>query len=216
MNWFTLRSITKNHIMKTNSLFTFIAISIFLLSTGFLSKQNDPKLKKIFNGKNLKGWAAPESNIWWTANNGILTAKSDPTQKGSILWTKKEYENFIIQLDFKFGEGTIDSGIFLRTDRQQIQIGESGSLKRDMTCSPYIPGKGYPVEAKNIDKLLKKDDWNTIKVKADGSVYTMWLNGEEVLTYDSDTAIEKGPVGLQLHPGRDMHIDFKNILFAEL
>jgi len=127
-----------------------------------------------------------------------------------------EYENFIIQLDFKFGEGTIDSGIFLRTDRQQIQIGESGSLKRDMTCSPYIPGKGYPVEAKNIDKLLKKDDWNTIKVKADGSVYTMWLNGEEVLTYDSDTAIEKGPVGLQLHPGRDMHIDFKNILFAEL
>ncbi len=202
--------------MKTKSLSSLLIIIIFLISSGFSTQKDDPKLKKIFNGKNLKGWKAPDNNIWWSASNGILTAKSDPEKKGSILWTDKEYENFIIQLDFKFGEGTIDSGIFLRTESQQIQIGESGSLKRDMTCSPYIPGKGYPVEAKNIPRLLKMNDWNTIKVRAEGSVYTMWLNGEEVLTYDSDTAIDKGPVGLQLHPGRDMHIDFKNILFAEL
>jgi hypothetical protein len=85
-----------------------------------------------------------------------------------------------------------------------------------MTCSPYIPGKGYPVEAEGVKELLKMDGWNTIKVRAEGSVYTMWLNGKQVLQYDSDTAIEEGPVGIQLHPGRDMHIDFKNILFAEL
>ncbi|MCK5281562.1 MAG: DUF1080 domain-containing protein [Cyclobacteriaceae bacterium] len=193
-----------------------MAICTVLLLSGFSLKEKDPKLKKIFNGKNLDGWVAPEGNIWWKAEKGILSARSGPDKKGSILWTNGEYKDFIIQMDFLFGEGTIDSGIFLRTDRQQIQIGESGSLKRDMTCSPYIPGKGYPVEAKNIKELLKMDDWNTIKVKAEGSVYTMWLNGEQVLTYDSDTAIEKGPIGLQLHPGRDMSIDFKNIKFAEL
>ena len=202
--------------MKLNNLFALMAICTVLLLSGFSLKEKDPKLKKIFNGKNLDGWVAPEGNIWWKAEKGILSARSGPDKKGSILWTNGEYKDFIIQMDFLFGEGTIDSGIFLRTDRQQIQIGESGSLKRDMTCSPYIPGKGYPVEAKNIKELLKMDDWNTIKVKAEGSVYTMWLNGEQVLTYDSDTAIEKGPIGLQLHPGRDMSIDFKNIKFAEL
>ena len=202
--------------MKLNNLFALMAICTILLLSGFSLKEKDPKLKKIFNGKNLDGWVAPEGNIWWKAEKGILSARSGPDKKGSILWTNGEYKDFIIQMDFLFGEGTIDSGIFLRTDRQQIQIGESGSLKRDMTCSPYIPGKGYPVEAKNIKELLKMDDWNTIKVKAEGSVYTMWLNGEQVLTYDSDTAIEKGPIGLQLHPGRDMSIDFKNIKFAEL
>jgi hypothetical protein len=36
------------------------------------------------------------------------------------------------------------------------------------------------------------------------------------MTYDSDTAIESGPIGLQCHPGRDMHIEFKNISAAEL
>lgn len=202
--------------MKAKRIFTALTFLILCVGFNFTSIEKEPKLKKIFNGKNLEGWKVPEGNIWWKANKGILTAKSGPDKKGSILWTEKEYQDFIIQTDFKFGEGTIDSGIFIRSDTQQIQIGESGSLKRDMTCSPYIPGKGYPVEASNIKALLKMDDWNTIKVKAVGSVYTIWLNGEEVLTYDSDTAVEQGPVGLQLHPGRDMHIDFKNILFAEL
>ena len=199
-----------------NNLFALMAICTLLLFSGFSLEEKDPKLKKIFNGKNLDRWTAPEGNIWWTAEKGILSARSGPEKKGSILWTENEYKDFIIQMDFKFGDGTIDSGIFLRTDKQQIQIGESGSLKRDMTCSPYIPGKGYPVEAENIKELLKMGDWNTIKVKAEASVYTIWLNGEKVLTYDSDTAIEKGPIGLQLHPGRDMSIDFKNIKFAEL
>jgi len=202
--------------MKVNQTLTLFLSTLIFISSSFVMNVNEPKLKKIFNGKNLDGWKAPEGNIWWTAKKGILTAKSDPTKKGSILWTDKSYKNFIIQMDFKFGEGTIDSGIFIRTEKQQIQIGESGSLKRDMTCSPYIPGKGYPEEAKGVKELLKMGDWNTIKVKAEGSKYTMWLNGQEVLVFDSDTAIEEGPVGLQLHPGRDMHIDFKNIKFAEL
>jgi hypothetical protein len=202
--------------MKTEKLIALAVLLTMIIASGFAPSNKDPKLKKIFNGKNLDGWKAPEGNVWWTANKGTLAAKSDPDQKGSILWTEKAYSDFIIQMDFKFGEGTVDSGIFIRSEKDQIQIGESGSLKRDMTCSPYIPGKGYPVEAKNIKELLKMDDWNTIKVKALGTVYTMSLNGEEVLTYDSDTAIEKGPIGLQLHPGRDMDIEFKNILFAEL
>jgi hypothetical protein len=202
--------------MKTEKLIALAVLLTMIIASGFAPSNKDPKLKKIFNGKNLDGWKAPEGNVWWTANKGTLAAKSDPDQKGSILWTEKAYSDFIILMDFKFGEGTVDSGIFIRSEKDQIQIGESGSLKRDMTCSPYIPGKGYPVEAKNIKELLKMDDWNTIKVKADGTVYTMWLNGEEVLTYDSDTAIEKGPIGLQLHPGRNMEIEFKNILFAEL
>lgn len=200
---------------KTNTKVLLVVASLFIFMN-FTKDENEPKLKKIFNGKNLDGWVAPEGNIWWKAEKGILSAQSGPEKKGSILWTNKEYKDFIIQTDFKFGAGTVDSGIFIRTENEQIQIGESGSLKRDMTCSPYIPGKGYPVEAANIQKLLKMTDWNTIKVKAVGKVYTMWLNGEKVLTFESESALEKGPIGLQLHPGKDMHIDFKNILFAEL
>lgn len=199
-----------------NKLLILLAVVFIVALTAFTANQKDPKLKKIFNGKNLDGWKAPEDNIWWIASDGILSVKSSPDQKGSILWTNKTYKDFIFQADFKFGEGTVDSGVFIRNESDQIQIGESGSLKRDMTGSIYIPGKGYPVEASNVKELLKMKDWNTIKVKAVGNDYTVWLNGKQVMNYTSETSSEVGQIGLQLHPGRDMHIDYKNILLAEL
>lgn len=195
-------------------IFSFLLLTI-LSATGSC-QSGDPELKPIFNGKDLQGWAVPDNNIWWTVENGILYGKSDPDQKGSILWTENEYKDFIVQADFLFGEGTVDSGIFLRAESEQLQIGISGSLKRDMTASPYISGKGYPVEAEGVKELLKLDDWNTIKVKVEGNTYTSWLNGKEVMTYTSESAVEQGAIGLQVHPSRDMNIDFRNILFAEI
>jgi len=191
-------------------------LASFLLLTVIVSTQaQDPKLKKIFNGKNLKGWVEPANNVWWTVNDGVLFVKSTAEKKGSILWTESKYENFIIQADFLMGDGTVDSGIFLRSEHDQIQIGISGSLKRDLTGSPYIPKKGYPVEAK-VKDILKLKDWNTMKVKVVGSTYTVWLNGAEVMTYTSENMPASGPVGFQLHPGNEMSCSFKNIRLAAL
>lgn len=191
-------------------------LASFLLLTVIVStKAQDPKLKKIFNGKNLKGWVEPANNVWWTVNDGVLFVKSTAEKKGSILWTENKYENFIIQADFLMGDGTVDSGIFLRSEHDQIQIGISGSLKRDLTASPYIPKKGYPVEAK-VKDILKLKDWNTMKVKVVGSTYTVWLNGTEVMTYTSENMPASGPVGFQLHPGNEMSCSFKNIRLAAL
>mgnify|MGYP001800311437 FL=1 len=60
------------------------------------------------------------------------------------------------------------------------------------------------------------DDWNTINAQAVGNKYTVWLNGQEVMNYTSENASEKGPIGIQLHPNRDMSIEYRNIMAAEL
>ncbi|MCK0158027.1 DUF1080 domain-containing protein [Cellulophaga sp. F20128] len=198
--------------MKNNLIPVLLVFVCFHLSV----QAQTPKLKKAFNGKNLNAWVVPSNNSWWTVKNGILNAKSGVNKEGSILWTKKEYTDFVIQTDFRFGQGTVDSGIFIRNDKQQIQLGISGSMQRDMTASPYIPGKGYPVEAENIKKLLKPQAWNTIKVMAVAGLYKVWLNDTLVMTYNSDNYIPKGPIGLQLHPDRDMEIDFKDIKIGEI
>jgi hypothetical protein len=187
-----------------------LIILVLTLSFSSLLAQKG-NMKSIFNGNNLEGWVIPENNIWWSAEDGILSVKSGPEKLGSILWTEKDYTDFIVQTEFKFGSGIIDSGIFLRAANTQIQIGISGSLKRDMTCSPYIPGKAYPVEAKGIPDLLKMDEWNTIKVKLVGNDITAWLNGKKVMKYTAESMAEKGPIGLQLHPKNEMAIDFRNI-----
>tara|TARA_B100000927_G_scaffold50665_1_gene37485 strand:- start:170 stop:766 length:597 start_codon:yes stop_codon:yes gene_type:complete len=189
-------------------IFSFIAFSILLI---LQSTADDGELKSIFNGKDLTGWDVPDNNIWFTVKDGVLKLENGPQKKGQTLWTSDEYENFEMEFDFKMGKGTVDSGVYVRNSREQIQIGISGSLKRDMTGSPYISGKGYPVEAKGVKELLKLDDWNTMKICAEGKKYTVWLGGQKIMTYESDSAIKKGKIGIQLHGNRVMSIEYRNL-----
>ena len=195
--------------MKSIVFLSVLALLLTACSSG-------PSLSPIFNGKDLSGWKT-EREACWSVSDGILHAKNDPEKKGDILVTEKSYRNFVVQMDFKFGEGRIDSGIFLRDSKEQIQIGESGSLKRDMTALPYIPAlKGYPVQVKTAEEVLDMKGWNTLKVQVIGSTYTTWLNGKEIMTYESETIIPEGPIGIQVHPSREMSIDIRNILATEL
>ena len=177
------------------NLFKILPFLLFLLSITSASAAST----SLFNGKDLAGWKIPSGNEkvgWYQAKQGILELRSGPKKKGSVLWTKKNYKDFEVDLEFRFVDGTIDSGIHLRNS-DQIQIGISGSLKRDMTCSPYIPGKGYPVEASDVAKLLKDKDWNKVKIRAVGPKYTTWLQGKEVMNYESGSAKKEGPIGIQ-------------------
>ncbi len=190
---------------------TLVLFSLIVAGCG----KKDSGLESIFNGKDLTGWTY-NVEACWPVKDGVLHAANDPDQKGDILQTEKSYKNFVVQADFKFGEGRVDTGVFLRDTKEQIQIGESGSLKRDMTALPYIPGKGYPIQVETAQSILKLDDWNTIKVQVSGNTYTTWLNGTEIMTYESETIIPEGPIGIQVHPKREMSVDFRNILAQEL
>jgi hypothetical protein len=96
-----------------------------------------------------------------------------------------------------------------------VQIGISRSLKRDMTGSFYV-GK-YPEEAqaKRAGELLKPGDWNRLRVVARGDTFTVWLNGEHVSTYTSDKHRGPAPIGLQIHQGVQMKVEFRNLKAGE-
>ena len=184
-----------------------LILAAALVGASTFSSLADP----IFNGKDLIGWNAKGPIEVWTAKDGVLTGKSNEKKQGSILWTDAKFKDFVLEADFKF-TGEIDSGFFLRSEVDQIQIGVSRSLKKDMTCSPYIGKTGkYPVEAKGIKETLKIGDWNHVKIKAIGNVYTIELNGVNVLEYPSETSVPEGPIGLQVHPGVDMTIEFRSL-----
>ena len=164
----------------------------------------------IFNGKDLTGWKV-EGAEYWSAKEGVLIGQSDAKKEHSNLWTEKQFTDFTLKAEFRY-QGRMDSGVFVRAFNDQIQLGISSSLKRDMTCSPYIASLGkYPVEAKGVDKLLKEGEWNQLSITAKGPSYVVTLNGTQVLDYTSGTAKEKGPIGLQVHQGFDMKIEFRNL-----
>ena len=166
-------------------------------------------LEPIFNGRDLSGWKAPGGSFW-RVEEGILVGENDAAQKGSMLYTDRVYGDVVVEADCRFS-GEIDSGIMVRKPELQVQIGVSRSLKRDMTCSFYT-GK-YPEEARapRAGDLLKPGDWNRIRVEARGDTVTVWLTGEQVSSYTNPKYDGPAPIGLQIHAGLPMKVEFRTI-----
>lgn len=189
-----------------------------ILATAALAvRAEDGALKPVFNGKDLAGWAVPEPNPFWRVEGGVLTGENDEKQKGSVLYTVKSYKDFILEAEVRWN-GEIDSGYFCRKPELQMQIGVSRSLKKDLTCSFYTGGREkYPEsgQAKDLSGL-KAGDWNVIRLQAKGDVFTVWLNGRKVSEYTTDKYPGAAPVGLQIHPGLKMRVDFRNVRMQEM
>jgi hypothetical protein len=172
----------------------------------------DVPLAPIFNGRDLSGWS-PVEGRFWRVEDGVLVGENDAALTGSMLRTEGSYGDVIVEAECRFA-GEIDSGIMLRKPELQVQIGVSRSLKRDMTCSFYTGT--YPEEARapRAAELLRPNDWNRIRVEAKGDTFTVWLNGERVSQYTAATYAEPAPIGLQIHKGLPMKVEYRNIRAA--
>jgi len=203
--------------MKTISLLCSFAL-VLTLATSALAQTKSDELPSIFNGKDLAGWKVPEPNPFWKIMDGVLVGENDEKLKGNVLYTKQAYTNFALELEVRWS-GEIDSGVMLREPELQVQFGVSRSLKRDMTGSFYVskttfqPKAGYPDagQGKNIEKLFKPGDWNKFRIEAKGATFTVWLNGEQVSQFTDANYSGAAPIGLQIHPGLKMKVEFRNV-----
>jgi len=186
-------------------------LGLFLAATVAPAADVPPtaSLPAIFNGRDLAGWKTP-AEPYWHVVDGVLVGQSDEAKKGSMLYTEKAYGDVIVEGEVRFS-GEIDSGIMVRKPEVQLQIGVSRSLKKDMTCSFYT-GK-YPEEARapRAADLLKVGDWNRIRLEAKGDTFTVWLNGEQVSQYKNAGYAEPAPIGLQIHAGVLMKVEFRDL-----
>ncbi len=67
--------------------------------------------------------------------------------------------------------------------------------------------------------LMKIDDWNDVVIVGKGKNIKHYLNGKLVLDFtdnDPDLALTEGVIALQLHAGKPMWVEFKNIRLKEL
>ncbi len=189
-----------------------LAVALALNSTAQAAGDAD-NLPPIFNGKDFTGWKVPEPNPFWKVVGGVIVGENDEAKKGSMLWTEKLYGDFVIECDARWS-GEIDSGIMLRAPELQLQMGISRSLKRDLTGSFYTGGtEKYPEagQAKDLEKNFKPGDWNHYRLEAKGDTFTVWLNGVQMVKYTNAKYAGAAPIGLQIHPGLAMKVEFRNL-----
>jgi hypothetical protein len=94
-------------------------------------------------------------------------------------------------------------------------VGETAVWERDgkkTVGDPLIDQPGF-------EKLFKLDDWNDAVIVARGNHIQHYLNNRLILDFtdnDPDLALREGILALQLHAGKPMWVEFKNIRIKEL
>jgi hypothetical protein len=118
----------------------------------------------------------------WTFTDGILTASED-----QCIWTKKDYSNFTLDLEFKTAEGTNSGVIVYCTNLEnwipnsvEIQIADDYAKQwaespKTWQCAAIF---GHLAPTKSMVK--KPGEWNRMTITCKVQHIEVWLNGEKV------------------------------------
>ena len=108
------------------------------------------------------------------------------------------------------------STLAYRGEKATILTQKSGEVKDNTKNNAWqhrnVTGKTG--EAQALKDLIKIEDWNEIHIIAKGNVLQHYVNGtlmSEVTDNDTANRSEKGSLGLQLHTGPPMKVEFKDI-----
>lgn len=123
----------------------------------------------------------------WTYQDGVLTATKDKE-----IWTNIQYENFILELEFKTDDATNSGVIVYCTDRNnwipnsvEIQIADDHNPEMEKQHPRYLCGAIYGHLGAKQQKVVKKPgEWNKMKIVCNGKKISITLNGKKVTDMD--------------------------------
>ncbi len=142
--------------------------------------------------------------VWTRDADGVITASED-----RIIWSVEEYDDFILQLEFKTESGT-NSGVFVYasdtsnwvTDSVEIQIADDyadtwASADKSWQCGAFFGRQPAYVRAVN-----PPGEWNKMTIICSGPMITVHLNGKRVNTFDlrEFTSAKTNPDGSDVPP----------------
>ena len=199
-----------------------------------------PEFRDLFNGKDLAGWVNVNTEKdTWSVRNGELVCSGHPI---GVMRSEKEYENFILHIEWKHIEPGGNSGVFVWSDAkpdeksrlpngvevQMLELDWVNLNKQNGQLAPiaYVHGELFGVggvvtvpdnprgdRSKSIENRCKgRGEWNTYDVVCVDGVIKLSVNGKFVNGI-SRSSQKKGYLCLESE-GAEIH--FRNIKILEL
>jgi len=173
------------------------------------------KGEALFNGKDLAGWVIHGQESWYVSEGQIFGASGSSGGYG-YLATDKQYDDFLLRLEFKL-ETSGNSGVFFRSTLNgtditgwQAEVAPPG----ENTGGIYESGgRGWLVEIPDEKEgILKPDDWNNMVIYLKGNRVITWLNGEMMIDLkDESLGKGRGVIALQVHIGGEVAVRWREI-----
>lgn len=213
----------RNLIARTLGLSLVLSFAALTCLTGHAEdKPADEGFVSIFNGKDLEGWEGDMK--LWKAVDGVIVGDSPGIKQNEFLSTKQNYSDFELRLEFKLHKGVGNTGIQFRSVRDpknsevsgyQADVGEKywGCLYDEHRRNKVL------VQAPpELEKSLKKDDWNSYVIRAEGDHIVLKVNGVTTVDYhEPDEKIARsGMIAVQVHSGPPLKVEFRNLRIKDL
>jgi hypothetical protein len=135
----------------------------------------------------------------WSVTDGVMTATKDIN-----LWSKKQYEDFIIDLEFKNGPAA-NSGVIVHCsdvkkwipNSVEIQIADDYASKWAGKPKTWQCGAIFGHLAASKRMVKKAGKWNRYTITCKGKIITVVLNGRKVTVMDMSkwTSAKVNPAG---------------------
>ena len=208
------------------SLLTF-ALMLAMLVPG--PAQAPQKSVALFDGRTFTGWDGDTKGTW-RIQDGAIVGGSLTTQvhRNEFLTTTRSFGDFVLRVRFKLvgTEGFINGGVQLRSQRLKEPAHEMSGYQADLGDkywgSLYDESRRNKTlvapDAKLIDEILKRGDWNDYEIRAEGPRIRLSINGRQTIDYtETDPAIPReGLIGLQIHGGGKAEAWYRDITILEL
>lgn len=156
----------------------------------------------LFDGQTMNGWRdynGTKLTGAWEAKDGCIQYKDDGSGKAnSYITTDKQYENFILQWDWKMTKGGNSGLIYHVVERPQFNAPYLTGPEYQMIDEVNFPGKledwqrtacDYAMHLTNQAKMNLKPvgEWNTSKLVFNNGHVEHWLNGKKVVQFQAWT-----------------------------
>src|SRR5437868_1174479 len=114
---------------------TLLAFSL-LVSQQLFAAEN---WTELFNGKDLTGWTQKTGNATYSVEDGCIVGTMHTPGNGtnSFLFTTKNYDNFILEMDFK-ADPRVNSGLQFRSAYADKQESFPGKDKTYTVREGYV------------------------------------------------------------------------------
>ena len=230
---------------STSAFLLAAALAMGPLSTAWspsASAPNAPKTVRLFNGRNFDGWYTfiegdgknndPE-HIFTIEPGGVIHVLG---KKMGYLGTEKDYSNYRLSLEFRWGEKKWpphlneprDAGVlyhcvgpdkvWMKSVECQIEEGDCGDvwLTGGEGGAPSLTVKGKKYTGGRVIKFADyekpKGEWNLVTVVADGDRIQHFINGKLNME-GSESSLTSGKINLQ---SEGAEIYYRNVTMTPL
>lgn len=187
-------------------------IIIFLLFNNvFAQNLSESDWEILFNGKDLSGWHLLNGQHDVEVRDGVIIGNSIEGLRNGFLATKKEYDDFILEVEIKADPLLHNSGIQFRSrTRGNDPDGRVYGYQAEVDLTPQGWSGGIYDEARrgwlyiledgrSLAKYAwKNNQWNHYRIEAIGTTNRIWLNGLPT-AHLVDDETKQGFIALQIH-----------------